>query len=106
MIDFIGVADGTRTHDDRNHNPNRRYGGIRGSSVLLGTERKKWSLIEKAFFCSVPMILAACGGGGGGQTAPTPTKPMAVYPVPVLRPCETTGPSAPTCSASQAAGTH
>lgn len=28
----------------------------------------------------------------------------AVYPVPVLRPCETSGPTAPPCSASQAAG--
>lgn len=46
-------------------------------------------------------VLAACGGGSDG--VPSDPHYKAVYPVP-LRPCETTGPTAPTCSASQTAG--
>lgn len=50
------------------------------------------------------IFLSACGGGGS-DSAKTVVNPKAVYPVP-LRPCETTGPTAPACSASQVAGTH
>lgn len=52
--------------------------------------------------CAV--VLSGCGGGGN-DGARTVVNPKAVYPVP-LRPCETTGPTAPACSASQAAGTR
>lgn len=51
------------------------------------------------------LILLLCGCGGGGSDgsanhAPTPVyRPVA--PVP-LRPCETTGPTAPACPASGA----
>lgn len=49
--------------------------------------------------------MAACGGGGGDNSAPPQGPYQAVYPVP-LRNCEATGPTAPPCSASQAAGAH
>ena len=54
------------------------------------------------------IILTACGGGGTNDDGtPKPTvDPKAVYPVPVLRQCETTGPTTPPCSASQSQGTH
>ncbi|MGG1943192.1 hypothetical protein AB1286_33130 [Trinickia sp. NRRL B-1857] len=48
--------------------------------------------------------LSACGGGGSDGSGQE-VVPKAVYPIP-LRPCETTGPTAPTCAASQSAGTH
>lgn len=51
-------------------------------------------------------ILSACGGGGGGASATPKVNPKAVYPVPVLRPCETTGPTAPACPASSTAIAH
>lgn len=64
--------------------------------------------MRKAAATSIALafILSACGGGGGAgeQPALQPVNPKAVYPVPVLRPCETSGPTAPPCSASQAAG--
>jgi hypothetical protein len=49
-------------------------------------------------------LLSACGGGGSDSGSADPHDKL-IAPVP-LRPCETTGPTAPACSASQAAGTH
>jgi hypothetical protein len=46
-------------------------------------------------------MLSACGGGGSD---PAPVNTRATTGALTLRPCETTGPSAPPCTASQAAG--
>jgi hypothetical protein len=53
-------------------------------------------------FILVTLALSACGGGG--SSAPTEAHDKAVYPVPLvmLRPCETTGPTAPPCPSTQA----
>lgn len=66
--------------------------------------------MNKPFIVSIlaTIILTACGGGGTNDDGtPKPTvDPKAVYPVPMLRPCETTSPTAPPCAASQSQGTH
>lgn len=49
-------------------------------------------------------LLAACGGGGGDPTPPDPHYKI-VDPVP-LRPCETTGPTAPPCPSDPKAIAH
>jgi hypothetical protein len=52
----------------------------------------------------VCVTIDGCGGGGADGGAPSDAHEMAVIrPVP-LRKCETTGPTAPPCSASEAAG--
>lgn len=54
-----------------------------------------WALCTLA----VAAILSACGGGGGSSPPHQAVSDKMVYPVSivVLRPCETTGPSAPVC---------
>jgi hypothetical protein len=56
------------------------------------------------------MLVAACIGlsacGGGGDDPPTATPRATTGALMALRPCESTGPGAPPCPASQAAGTH
>ena len=63
-----------------------------------------WQAAEAAAIERCAVVLSACGGGGSDGT-PSDPHYKAVYPVP-LRPCETTGPTAPSCPASQAAGAH
>jgi len=60
--------------------------------------------MKYVLIAALAALVAACGGGGGDSSSPDPHYKI-VAPVP-LRPCETTGPAAPACSASQAAGTN
>ena len=61
--------------------------------------------MKYALIAALAALLTACGGGGNGTPPAPKVNPQAVYPVP-LRPCETTGPTAPACPESSAAGAH
>jgi hypothetical protein len=59
-----------------------------------------------AFVIALVISLSACGGGG--SSTPPDAHDKAVYPVPIiaLRPCETTGPTAPPCPSTAQAVAH
>lgn len=70
------------------------------------TENRALRILAKGVVAVlVGAFMALCIGCGGGESASNGQQFLRVQPVP-LRPCETTGPTAPPCTASQAAGAH
>lgn len=60
--------------------------------------------MKYALIAALAALLTACGGGGGDSPQPDPHYQV-VAPVP-LRPCETTGPTAPPCPSAPVPTVH